>query len=95
MKIAEENRKGFEIAKLIRKQDDKGVIVFITTHDHFAPISCQYLVSDLSFISKNEDYLLIKNHRIQLKLPFIQVDYIEKDGPHRLKLVAEQEVAHF
>lgn len=56
MKIAEENRKGFEIAKLIRKQDDKGVIVFITTHDHFAPISCQYLVSDLSFISKSEEW---------------------------------------
>lgn len=52
IEINSEKRKGLEVAQKIRKYDTEGIIVFITTHSEFAPISYQYMVSALTFIDK-------------------------------------------
>jgi len=51
---------GFEVAKKIRMIDDTGLIVFITTHSEFAPISYQYMVSALAFIEKMTEPAILK-----------------------------------
>lgn len=48
-----DQEKGFLLAKEIRQIDITGIIVFVTTHSSFAPISYSYLVSALHFINKN------------------------------------------
>lgn len=52
IEIKNEERKGLEVAQMIRKYDSQGIIVFITTHTEFAPISYQYMVSAFTFIDK-------------------------------------------
>lgn len=52
LEIKNEERKGLEIAREIRKYDRDGIIVFVTTHSNLAPISYQYMVSALTFIDK-------------------------------------------
>ncbi|MGX7262903.1 LytR/AlgR family response regulator transcription factor [Enterococcus crotali] len=52
IEIKKSTYSGFEVAKKIRTIDDTGLIVFITTHSEFAPISYQYMVSALTFIEK-------------------------------------------
>ena len=54
IEIKEEEKKGLDVAKEIRKVDPNGIIVFITTHVELAPISYQYMVSALTFIDKNQ-----------------------------------------
>lgn len=54
IEIKEEEKKGLDVAKEIRKVDPHGIIVFITTHVELAPISYQYMVSALTFIDKNQ-----------------------------------------
>lgn len=44
------------MAQEIRKYDTQGIIVFVTTHSEFAPISYQYMVSALTFIDKGLPY---------------------------------------
>lgn len=44
------------MAQEIRKYDTQGIIVFVTTHSEFAPISYQYMVSALTFIDKGLSY---------------------------------------
>ncbi len=56
IEIKSEERKGLEVAKQIREYDPKGIIVFVTTHSEFAPISYQYMVSALTFIDKGLPY---------------------------------------
>lgn len=56
IEIKEEERKGLEIAQQIRKFDHQGIIVFVTTHANFAPISYQYMVSAFTFIDKGLHY---------------------------------------
>ncbi|MFD2131196.1 LytR/AlgR family response regulator transcription factor [Pseudogracilibacillus auburnensis] len=56
IEIKNEERKGLEVAQQIRKYDNQGIIVFVTTHSEFAPISYQYMVSALTFIDKGLDY---------------------------------------
>lgn len=48
-----EERKGLEVASQIRQVDAHGVIVFITTHSEFAPITYAYKVSAFDFIAKD------------------------------------------
>ncbi|MGT2907696.1 LytTR family transcriptional regulator DNA-binding domain-containing protein [Streptococcus dentiloxodontae] len=48
-----ETRKGLEVATKIRQQDRNAVIIFVTTHSEFAPISFRYKVSALDFIDKS------------------------------------------
>lgn len=56
IEIKSEERKGLEVAKQIREYDPVGIIVFVTTHSEFAPISYQYMVSALTFIDKGLPY---------------------------------------
>lgn len=56
IEIKREGRKGLEVAKEIRKYDNQGIIVFVTTHSELAPISYQYMVSALTFIDKGLSY---------------------------------------
>lgn len=49
-------RKGLEVAQMIRKHDPNGIIVFVTTHSEFAPISYEYMVSAFTFIDKSLPY---------------------------------------
>lgn len=44
-----------ELATEIRQKDPNAVIVFVTTHSEFAPISYKYKVSALDFIDKSVD----------------------------------------
>ncbi|MFB1052086.1 LytR/AlgR family response regulator transcription factor [Paraliobacillus sp. JSM ZJ581] len=64
IEIKKERRKGLQVAQKIRRHDSLGIIVFVTTHSEFAPISYQYMVSAFTFIDKalsyNERYHLIK-----------------------------------
>lgn len=62
IEIHGERRKGLEIAKKIREVDTHGVIVFITTHSEFAPITYGYKVSAFDFIDKNWAINEIKEH---------------------------------
>lgn len=52
IEIKGEERKGLQVARKIREYDTEGIIVFVTTHANFAPISYQYMVSALTFIDK-------------------------------------------
>lgn len=56
IEIKNEARKGLQVAQEIRKYDTEGIIVFVTTHSEFAPISYQYMVSALTFIDKALPY---------------------------------------
>jgi len=56
IELKEEERKGLHVAQEIRKYDQQGIIVFVTTHSEFAPISYQYMVSALTFIDKGLAY---------------------------------------
>jgi|SRR5690625_834233 len=56
IEIRDEERKGLEVAQEIRKYDQQGIIVFVTTHSEFAPISYQYMVSAFTFIDKALSY---------------------------------------
>lgn len=52
IEIGEYTRCGLELAAAIRQKDPNAVIVFVTTHSEFAPISFKYKVSALDFIDK-------------------------------------------
>jgi len=56
IEIKGEERKGLQVAQEIRKYDPEGIIVFVTTHSEFAPISYQYMVSAFTFIDKALPY---------------------------------------
>jgi len=64
IEIKGEERKGLQVAQEIRKYDPEGIIVFVTTHSEYAPISYQYMVSAFTFIDKalsyNERYKLFE-----------------------------------
>ncbi|MGX7108653.1 response regulator transcription factor [Facklamia miroungae] len=62
IEIKGELRKGLNVAQEIRKYDKEGIIVFVTSHYEFAPISYQYMVSAFTFIDKSLSY----NERYQL-----------------------------
>lgn len=75
IEIKNEERKGLEVAKEIRKVDPHGIIVFVTTHSELAPISYQYMVSALSFIDKNAPL----KHRKEM-LEACLTYYVERNG---------------
>lgn len=52
IEIKGEEKKGMEIAKEIRARDPYVVIVFVTTHSEFMPVTYRYRVSALDFIDK-------------------------------------------
>ncbi|OZI13185.1 LytTR family transcriptional regulator [Bacillaceae bacterium SAS-127] len=62
IEIKNEEQKGFKVAQDIRRVDERGIIVFITTHSEFAPISYQYMVSALTFIDKHLNQEMLYAH---------------------------------
>ena len=52
IEIKNDVRKGLDIALEIRDRDPNAVVVFVTTHSEFMPVSFQYQVSALDFIDK-------------------------------------------
>lgn len=52
IEIRGEEKKGMEIARKIRDNDPNAIIVFVTTHSEFMPITYKYRVSALDFIDK-------------------------------------------
>lgn len=75
IEIKQEERKGLEVAKEIRKIDAQGIIVFVTTHSELAPISYQYMVSAFTFIDKNAPFA----NRKQL-LEACLAHYVQRNG---------------
>lgn len=67
IEIKKEEKKGLEVANQIRQHNPSAVIVFVTTHSEFMPLTFQYQVSALDFIDKSlnpEEF----SHRIELAL---------------------------
>lgn len=60
-----------EIAVEIRNRDPYAVIVFVTTHSEFMPVSFQYQVSALDFIDKELPEELF-SHRIEKAITYVQ-----------------------
>lgn len=52
IEIKGEEQKGMEIARSIRQKDPQAIIVFVTTHSEFMPVTYKYRVSALDFIDK-------------------------------------------
>lgn len=52
IEIRNEEMKGLEVARKIREQDPYALIVFVTTHSEFMPLSFRYQVSALDYIDK-------------------------------------------
>ncbi len=75
IEIKQDERKGLDVAKEIRKIDTQGIIVFVTTHSELAPISYQYMVSAFTFIDKNAPFA----NRKQL-LEACLAHYVERNG---------------
>ena len=50
---------GFELAKIVRKYDPDGYIVFVTTHSELSNLTFQYKIEAMDFIAK-DDILNIK-----------------------------------
>ncbi|HHJ7113798.1 TPA: response regulator [Streptococcus pyogenes] len=69
--IKGEDKKGMEIAVEIRNRDPHAVIVFVTTHSEFMPVSFQYQVSALDFIDKELPEELF-SHRIEKAITYVQ-----------------------
>lgn len=80
IEIKNETRKGLEVAQQIRKIDDHGIIVFVTTHTEFAPISYQYMVSALTFIDKQAEQSIYKEN-IALCLDY----YAKRNKQHEVE----------
>lgn len=60
IEIKQETQKGLEVAGKIRKLDPYALIVFVTTHSEFMPLTFRYQVSAFDFIDKGlpeEDFI--------------------------------------
>ncbi|RHW49811.1 DNA-binding response regulator [Bombilactobacillus bombi] len=62
IQIKNNHRLGLELAQKIRKYDETGVIIFITTHSEFAPKTYEYKVSAFDFIDKEWSTIEILKH---------------------------------
>lgn len=88
IEIKNEQRKGLQVAQEIRKYDTEGIIVFVTTHSEFAPISYQYMVSAFTFIDKalayDERYHLfeqcLRHYHARNTMNMKQDDFIVENG---------------
>lgn len=94
IEIKSEEQKGFEVARQIREYDSEGIIVFITTHAEFAPISYEYMVSALTFIDKalpyEDRYNLIeqclKHYENRNSTPFKSDDFLVQNDQATIKV---------
>ena len=53
LEIKEDEKQGIDVAKAIREKDATAIIVFVTSHSEFMPITYQSLVGAIDFIDKN------------------------------------------
>lgn len=53
IEIKADDQKGLAVAQSIRQRDPNAVIVFVTTHSEFMPLTYKYRVSALDFIDKS------------------------------------------
>ena len=107
IEIKNDVRKGLDIALEIRDRDPNAVIVFVTTHSEFMPVSFQYQVSALDFIDKElpesafrervtEDSFVFTNSKALVQVPFSDLLYIETSMiPHKLVLYTMRERIEF
>ncbi|MBP2623190.1 response regulator transcription factor [Streptococcus oricebi] len=70
IEIKAEQQKGLAVANQIRELDPQAVIVFVTTHSEFMPLTFQYQVSALDFIDKGLDANLFEQ-RIERVLTYV------------------------
>ncbi|MEE1132026.1 MAG: LytTR family DNA-binding domain-containing protein [Caryophanon sp.] len=89
IEIKHDERKGLDVARLIRNVDSLGIIVFVTTHCELAPISYQYMVSALAFIDKNaptdaqlETLQACLNHYVERNQIDINEDFLLIDNAY-------------
>lgn len=75
--IKNESKKGLEIAQEIRKLDNRGTIVFVTTHSEFAPVTYKYKVSALDFIDKSDPEMI---QRVEEALQYVYEKYDVSDA---------------
>lgn len=78
IEIEKEEKKGMEVANQIRQHNPSAVIVFVTTHSEFMPLTFQYQVSALDFIDKSlnpEEF----SHRIESAL-YYAMENSQKNG---------------
>ncbi|MFA9493787.1 response regulator transcription factor [Streptococcus sp. E17BB] len=52
IEIRDDEKRGLDVAREIRKLDSEATIAFVTTHSEFMPVSFEYLVSAVDFIDK-------------------------------------------
>ena len=52
IEIKDDDKRGLDVAREIRKLDSQAVIAFVTSHSEFMPVSFEYLVSAIDFIDK-------------------------------------------
>ncbi|WP_338752636.1 LytTR family DNA-binding domain-containing protein [Bacillus sp. FJAT-52991] len=102
IEIKNEEQKGFKVAQEIREADERGIIVFITTHSEFAPISYQYMVSALTFIEKNLNremiYANVEKCLLKYKKSnqvFTPVDDFILENPHATIRINFSEIEYF
>ena len=53
----EREENGLALAQAIRQHDPRGFIVFVTSHPRYMPLTLQYKVEPLAYISKTEKNL--------------------------------------
>lgn len=70
IEIKAEEQKGLDVAKQIREIDPYAVIVFVTTHSEFMPISFQLQVSALDYIDKSLSEVAFRS-RIESVLQYV------------------------
>ena len=93
IELKTEERKGFEVARKIREQHQNAIIVFVTTHSEFMPLTFQYLISALDFIDKSLDEEAF-NKRIESVLEYA-VAKSQKTGYEQDTFVFDSPRTHF
>ena len=69
---------GIELAKEIRKYDQEGLIIFITSHGEMAYLTFEYKVKAFDYIVKDD--LLHLKERLQTCLDNVQANLLQKDS---------------
>ncbi|EBF5116774.1 response regulator transcription factor [Listeria monocytogenes] len=92
IEIKDVEKKGLEVAQDIRKFDPYGMIVFVTTHSEFAPLTYKYKVSALDFIDKESNESEFRNQVMEcMALLFNQKKQLISDEA----LIFENKHSHF
>lgn len=91
IEIKSDKLAGLDAAKKIRELDQRGVIVFLTSHSELAPLSYQYMVSALTFIEK-KDWQTISDSLDQVIAHFL--GQLQDEAPEEM-LVVENEQTTF